>query len=248
VRRHAGRASAALVLPVLLVGSLAWGAPAGAGMPRDGRAATAVPQRQELIVLVGPTPALAAPRPGARTLRIVSAKRPLTWERTTLPVVGRRTGPQGARWLRVRLPGRPNGQTGWIRRSATLRASTPWHLVVDLAARRTTVYHSGHRIRTFPAIIGKPSTPTPRGRFFVEESVAMRARDVGGPYALALSARSDVLQVFAGGPGQIALHGRRNVGGVLGTAVSHGCVRLDDDAMRWLAQRIGPGTPVTIRG
>ena len=70
---------------------------------------------------------------------------------------------------------------------------------------------------------------------------------MGAPFALALSARSNVLQEFAGGPGQIALHGLRNVGGVLGSAVSHGCVRLANDAMRWLNVRIGPGIPVTIR-
>ena len=69
---------------------------------------------------------------------------------------------------------------------------------------------------------------------------------LGAPYALALSARSYVLQEFDGGPGQIALHGLANVGGVLGTAVSHGCVRLDSDTMRWLVIRIGPGVPVTI--
>jgi lipoprotein-anchoring transpeptidase ErfK/SrfK len=55
-----------------------------------------------------------------------------------------------------------------------------------------------------------------------------------------------VLQEFDGGPGQIALHGLENVGGVPGTAVSHGCVRLDDLAIRWLVARVGPGVPVTI--
>ena len=69
---------------------------------------------------------------------------------------------------------------------------------------------------------------------------------VGAPYALALSARSDVLQEFDGGPGQIALHGTDNVGGVLGTAASHGCMRLDTASITWLATRLGPGTPVTI--
>jgi lipoprotein-anchoring transpeptidase ErfK/SrfK len=72
------------------------------------------------------------------------------------------------------------------------------------------------------------------------------ASAVGAPFALALSARSTVLQAFAGGPGQIALHGLRNVGGIPGTAVSHGCIRLDNGAMRWLVRRIGPGVPVTI--
>lgn len=36
------------------------------------------------------------------------------------------------------------------------------------------------------------------------------------------------------------------VGGVLGSAVSHGCVRLANGTMRWLVLRIGPGVPVTI--
>jgi lipoprotein-anchoring transpeptidase ErfK/SrfK len=92
------------------------------------------------------------------------------------------------------------------------------------------------------------STPTPLGKFFVEESSKLPAGAVGAPFALALSARSTVLQEFAGGPGQIALHVLTNVGGTLGTAASHGCVRLDDGAMSWLVRRAGPGTPVTITG
>nr|MDP9491050.1 L,D-transpeptidase [Actinomycetota bacterium] len=64
--------------------------------------------------------------------------------------------------------------------------------------------------------------------------------------ALALSARSNVLQEFAGGPGQIAIHGVANIGGTLGTASSHGCVRLADRSIRWLAARIAPGVPVSI--
>ena len=84
------------------------------------------------------------------------------------------------------------------------------------------------------------------GQFFVEEAIRLKATTVGAPYALALSARSDVLQEFDGGPGQIALHGLMNVGGTLGSAVSHGCIRLGNDMMRWLVMRIGAGTPVTI--
>lgn len=68
----------------------------------------------------------------------------------------------------------------------------------------------------------------------------------GAPFALALSARSNVLQEFAGGPGQIAMHGVANLGGTLGTAISHGCIRLADQSIRWLAARIEPGVPVTI--
>jgi lipoprotein-anchoring transpeptidase ErfK/SrfK len=56
-----------------------------------------------------------------------------------------------------------------------------------------------------------------------------------------------VLQEFGGGPGQIALHGVANLGGTPGTAVSHGCVRLTNPDITWLAARIGPGVPVTIK-
>lgn len=174
------------------------------------------------------------------------AWRPITGGPTVLPLVGRARTADGVRWLRVMLPGRPNGRTGWIRASETVLMTTRWHVVVRAALRRVRVYRRGHLVRTFKAIVGKASTPTPRGRFFVEESIRMRPGSVGAPFALALSARSDVLQQFAGGPGQIAIHGTRNVGGTLGTAISHGCVRLGDRAIRWLADRVGPGVPVTV--
>ena len=131
-------------------------------------------------------------------------------------------------------------------RRATVSFRTSWHIVVVTSSRRVAVYHHGRRVRIFKAVVGKSSTPTPLGEFFVEESIKLPADAVGAPFALALSARSNVFQEFAGGPGQIALHGLNNVGGTLGTAVSHGCVRLNTAGMRWLAKRIVPGTPVTI--
>jgi lipoprotein-anchoring transpeptidase ErfK/SrfK len=146
------------------------------------------------------------------------------------------------------LPGRPNGSTGWIAQQGTRGLMTGWHLVVDLAARRVRVYSAGHVVRTFQAVVGKPSTPTPTGEFFVEETLRMSPGEAGGPFALALSARSNVLQEFEGGPGQIAMHGRNNLGGTLGAAESHGCIRLATASIEWLAGRIGPGTPVTIYG
>jgi lipoprotein-anchoring transpeptidase ErfK/SrfK len=214
------------------------------------RAATdAGPARtRELAALLATHVVSSRPDAHSAQLGLVEARRPITGTQTILPVLGHRTDARGRRWLRVMLPGRPNGRTGWIARRATVSYVTPWYLVVDVSRRKVTVYLRGRPIRTFRAIVGKPSTPTPEGRFFVEESIKLRAGDVGAPFALALSARSSVLQEFAGGPGQIALHGLSNVGGALGTAVSHGCVRLDDDAIRWLAARIGAGVPVTIVG
>jgi len=183
---------------------------------------------------------------GARGVRI-RASRPITGVQTSLPVTGRATSKDGIRWLRVRVPGRPNGRSGWIVRRRTVLTNTGWHLVVRTAGRRVLVYRRGRLVRTFSAIVGTSSTPTPHGRFFVEESVRMPSGAAGGPYALALSARSNVLQQFGGGPGQIAVHGVANLGGTPGTAASHGCVRLANWQISWLVTRVGPGAPVTIR-
>jgi lipoprotein-anchoring transpeptidase ErfK/SrfK len=201
---------------------------------------------QKLAALRSAHEAFAKPARDSTPLGLVQARRPLTGERTVLPVLGRSSGADGLRWLRVRLPGRPNGHTGWISQRATVASTTSWHIVVDTSRRRVIVYRNGRPVRIVKAVVGKPSTPTPRGDFFVEEAIQLRATDVGAPFALALSARSNVLQEFDGGPGQIALHGLANIGGVLGSAVSHGCVRLDNGTMRWLVVRIGPGVPVTI--
>ena len=169
------------------------------------------------------------------------ARTPITRRPTVLPVLARH-GP----WVKVRLPGRPNGHVGWIRSRKTIASVTPWRVVVATSRRRVFVYLRGRRVGSFPAVVGSPSTPTPPGTFFVEESIALKRADLGAPFALALSARSAVLQQFAGGPGQIGIHGVAHVGGIPGTAVSHGCVRLSTWAIRWLASHVGPGTPVVI--
>jgi lipoprotein-anchoring transpeptidase ErfK/SrfK len=210
-----------------------------------------VANQQAIVLLLANHRARVGPRLGARPSAVVKAQRPITGERTALPVLAQAVDARGRFWLRVRLPGRDlRGSspppTGWISAAHTVMSATAWHIVVDLRARRALIYKGGRRRRSFRAIVGKPSTPTPTGEYFVEESVRLPSDRPGAPYALATSARSGVLQEFDGGPGQIALHGLGGIGGQLGTAVSHGCVRLADRAVAWLAARVGPGVPVTI--
>jgi lipoprotein-anchoring transpeptidase ErfK/SrfK len=221
---------------------VAW---AEAAQARSSTQAVVAPT-QKLAALLSAHEAFSKPARGSARLGIVPAQRPITGERTVLPVLGYTAGTDGRGWLRVRLPGRPNGHTGWIERQATAASTTRWHIVVDISRRSVVVYRAGRPVRTVKAVVGKPSTPTPHGEFFVEEVIQLRAADAGAPFALALSARSNVFQEFEGGPGQIALHGLAHIGGVLGTAVSHGCVRLDSRSLSWLVVRIGQGVPVTI--
>ncbi len=229
------RRGAVVVAVALLAGG---GAPARA-------AATHVPASQSLVVVLRDHVVQVRPRDQARRIESVAALRPLTGVRTVLPVLGRATSRGGKRWVHVRLPGRPNGHTGWIAARQTRRASTPWRLAIKLSTRVLVVFHDGRVQRRFPAVVGKPSTPTPPGRFFVEEALALTFQ-VGGPFALATSARSNVLQEFEGGPGQIGIHGTNGLAGALGTAASHGCIRLGASAITWLASRIGSGVPLSI--
>ena len=203
---------------------------------------------QELAVFVRGQTAMA--KPDSRSARRVWVERirPITEGRTVLPVIGHRTDKGGTRWLRVRLPGRPNNSTGWIRKATNDTVGD------DLARRGRPLRAAADRVppRPAPSAPSCPSSEPPRPRprkaeYFVEETVLLKGGQVGGPYALALSARSYVFQEFAGGPGQIAVHGVWNVGGTMGTAASHGCVRLDTAAITWLGERIGPGVPVTVR-
>ena len=221
-----------------------------------GAQAAAVPQitpQQELVTLQHA--AGVSPTPGGPVQETVAADRPITRERTVLPVlsavIDNSVDTQGQLWLQVRLPGRVLAQktppaTGWITASSMQTSTTPWHLVVDLGARRVLVYDAGVRVRSYAAVVGKSSTPTPTGEYFVEENVQMAPGAPGAPFALATSDRSSVLHEFEGGPGEIAIHGIENLGGTLGTAESHGCIRLATSAITWIAARVGPGVPITI--
>ena len=209
-------------------------------------AAASVPASQPLVVLLQDHIARTGPSVRAHRIETVPARRPLTRVRTVLPVLGHATSKDGRSWTRVRLPGRPNAHTGWLPTAQTRRSATSWRLALKLSTRRVTVYQHGTVVRRFSVVVGNPSTPTPRGRFFIEEALALSGAPHGGPFALATSARSTVLQEFEGGPGQIALHGTNGLSGALGTAASHGCIRLSTGSITWLARRIGAGVPLTI--
>lgn len=201
---------------------------------------------QQLALFNHATVVRTRPSLGARAFTKVKAVRPITGSNTVLPVTGHAKDGTGTRWSRVLLPGRPNGHTGWVRDQEITATTTSLRLILRLSARKVLVYRDGRLIRTFSAVVGARATPTPTGHFFLEETVQLSASTVGAPYALALSARSNVFQEFAGGPGQVAIHGTNNVGGVLGTAVSHGCVRVASGTASWLAVNMDPGAPITI--
>ena len=105
-----------------------------------------------------------------------------------------------------------------------------------VSTRSLHVYRDGRRVKTFKVIVGKPSTPTPRGEFFIEETMRLPRKHVGYPFALATSARSRGVQGVHGRPrpDRLPRH-REHPGGKMGTAVSNGCIRMTTAALMWLA-------------
>lgn len=188
----------------------------------------------------------AAPSATARPIARIATRTPLTHSETVLPVLHVTINQTGNRWLSIAVPARPNGTTGWVRADAGTITDTPWMIVIHRRQRRAIILRANRIEARFPIIVGKPSTPTPLGRFFVTEKLRIAPGVPEGPWALATSAYSDVLQEFAGGPGQIALHGTVGLDAPLGTFSSHGCIRFANAAITWLAHHINAGTPIVV--
>ena len=147
-------------------------------------------------------------------------------------------------WLQVSLPVRPNGTTGWVRSTDVSIARVLYRIAVSTTAHRLRLYKSGRLVATFRAATGTGGTPTPLGTFFLAELLAPTNAGYG-PYAYGLSAFSDVLTSFGGGPGQIGLHGTSDTSSI-GRSSSHGCIRLSNKDITTLAKLLPLGTPVTI--
>jgi hypothetical protein len=158
-----------------------------------------------------------------------------------LVLSSRRAG--GHTWLRIRVPGRPNGRTGWVRREAlgTLQVVTT-QLVVDRRTAHATLYRGGRQIWRAPVGVGAPGTPTPAGRFYIRERLR-GSGGVYGPWAFGTSAYS-TLSDWPGG-GVVGIHGT-NQPGLLPGRPSHGCVRVRNADIVRLARLMPIGTPVHI--
>ncbi len=211
--------------------------------------AGAAPHReagQRLLALDAGIVVRAAPDPAAQATAAVAGRTRFTGSRMVLPVIASAVGPEGGRWLRVRLPGRPNGATGWVPATVGDAGTTSWRIVVHRGSRRALVFQNGRERAAFPVVLGKPSTPTPLGNFFVVEKVQLAPGVSEGPWALPISAYSNVLRTYAGGVGEIGLHGTVGLHAPLGTYASHGCIRFGVRAIAWIAARVDVGTPVVV--
>jgi lipoprotein-anchoring transpeptidase ErfK/SrfK len=183
---------------------------------------------------------------GGRVVALFPAKLP--WGSPTPFLISEAQRTEGGdTWLKVLLPRRPNGSSGWVHRDQVSITPVTQTVEIDLSSRTATLLRNHRRVRSWRVAVGAAGTPTPTGRFFV--TVKLRPPQISttyGAWALGLSGYSEVHQTFGTGDGQIALHGTYNPWSI-GRPVSNGCVRMDNRMITLLADTLSLGTPVTIK-
>jgi lipoprotein-anchoring transpeptidase ErfK/SrfK len=146
-------------------------------------------------------------------------------------------------WIQVRIPGRPNGRIGWVpRRALDVFNHTDMQVVVNRAARTLTVFRAGKMIFEAPVGVGKPSTPTPAGHFWITEAFPSN-NPAYGPYAFGTSDYSTLTDWIGGGI--VGLHGTNEPALVPGDP-SHGCIRLHNSDILRLKSLLAIGTPLLV--
>jgi lipoprotein-anchoring transpeptidase ErfK/SrfK len=248
-------AALALLIAVALAGYLVVHAREGAGNP--------VPQNatgQTNLSLSPPPSAHATVAPATRWLvarvlasvvvyRRPSATAPVTATLSrlnshlcaTVMLVRAARRVAGTDWYQVWLAMRPNFRSGWVRATSVAIYATPAKIVVDVSARRLTVYRGGRRIQSFPVAVGSSAYPTPTGLYFVNEKTIPAP---GGPYgvlALGLSGFQPRLPTR----GALAIHGTDD-DSIIGQAVSDGCLRMHNADVLKVSRWVPTGSPVVI--
>jgi hypothetical protein len=193
----------------------------------------------------GTGPIYAHPDPGSKRIagvRLFNADGFLE----VYPMLRSETGAGGPEWIEVRVPGRPNGRVGWIDRELLGPIHhTRWRIIVSRASHRMRVLYAGKLLRVFPVGVGKPSTPTPAGYFWIDERFRLsNPKNPYYPYALGTSGYSSLPNWP--GEGVIGIHGPFGEPQRIPGAPSHGCIRMLTPDIAWLGARVALGTPVVV--
>jgi hypothetical protein len=184
----------------------------------------------------------AEPRAGSRSIArlryLTEHKQPETY-----PALRSHVDEQAETWIEVRLPMRPNGRKGWVKRRALgpLRVVRTY-LRVNRKTFRATLYRSGRNIFSARVGVGMPGYPTPAGRFWGREKVRLPRGHPLGPLNIGIGA-------YARRP----WHGSRLVG-LCGTnrpetvpgRVTPGSIRLRNGDLLRLSRLMPLGTPVRV--
>jgi lipoprotein-anchoring transpeptidase ErfK/SrfK len=148
-------------------------------------------------------------------------------------------------WLKIAVPVRPNETVGWIPADDVTLSSTNFRVQISVSGRSVKVWEGDELVVDTSAAVGRDNAPTPLGSYYIRDILPWYEDSAYGPYVLALSAYSEVIDVINGGEAVVAIHGTSRPE-LIGQAVSLGCIRLDNEDIRLVAETVPVGTPVEI--
>ena len=185
----------------------------------------------------------AKPSVTAARTTVLTQFRPDFRPRVVLALNVRRDDGGQPSWYRISLPGRPNGRTGWVPAGSVDLRPIRKEIVIDRSERTLELWDAGRVVLRTRVAVGASGMETPLGRFYVMAKFRPTA-PVLGAFAFETSAYSK-LSDWPGG-GIVGIHGT-NSPSLLGQAVSHGCVRVANEAILRLRRLVPVGTPIRIR-
>jgi lipoprotein-anchoring transpeptidase ErfK/SrfK len=120
-------------------------------------------------------------------------------------------------------------------------------IVVSIPDRKLVLFEGDRVLRVYDVAVGKPSTPTPQGKFAIINRVPNPAWY--GPSVTVAPGKNNPLGsrwmgLSAKGYG---IHGT-NVPSSIGKAASHGCVRMRQQDLEELFEMVAVGTTVELQG
>ncbi len=130
-------------------------------------------------------------------------------------------------------------------------ADAKTQVVVDLSDRRTYVYAEDEVIASYPIAIGKKGWETPTGSFQVfhmrhypiwRHPITGKVFEAGTDSPLG----DRWIGFWSDGRNEIGFHGTPEID-LVGTAVSHGCLRMRNSDVRLLYEQVSLGTTVLVR-
>jgi hypothetical protein len=184
----------------------------------------------------------AKPNRGSARLTVLTQFRDDFRPRVVLALGVRRDRDGQPSWYRISLPGRPNGRTGWVPAGSVDLKPVRKEIVIDRSERTLELRSAGRVVLRTRVAVGAAGMETPLGRFYVMAKFRPSA-PILGAFAFETSAYSK-LSEWPGG-GIVGIHGT-NTPSLLGQAVSHGCVRVANDAILRLRGLVPVGTPIRI--
>ena len=183
----------------------------------------------------------------------------VTPERNGIELAGRRqlenrlvramSSPTADRTLHARLVDFPARVT-----AESIFDATPVAVTVSRGERRVRVFRRGELVKSYRVAVGQRKYPTPTGQFAVQVKQkdpvwnvpqAEWAGDLAGKTIPSGDPRNPLLARWIAFAGSVGFHGTESVDSI-GTAASHGCIRMTKADVIDLYERVAVGTPVLV--